>query len=56
MRETRDFAVIKLLVTSTHMPTLCNEFFQNRNGVVVRGAEAQDHENKKKDGPNWRKY
>ena len=45
MREARGFAVVKLSVTSTHMPTLYNGYL-NRIGVVVRGAKAQHHENK----------
>ena len=57
MREARGFAVVKLSVTSTHMPTLYNGYL-NRIGVVVRGANAQHHENKikKKEGPNCGKY
>ena len=45
MREARGFAVVKLSVTSTHMPTLYNGYL-NRIGVVVRGAKTQHHENK----------
>ena len=45
MREARGFAVVKLFVTSTHMPTLYNGYL-NRIGVVVKGAKAQNHENK----------
>ena len=55
MREARGFAVVKLSVTSTHMPTLYNGYF-NRIGVVVRVAKAQHHEEKKGEGPNWGKY
>ena len=57
MRETRGFVVVKLSVTSTHMPTLYNGYL-NRIGVVVRGAKAQHHENKikKEESPNWGKY
>ena len=54
MREARCFAVVKLSVMFTHMPTLYN-WYLNRIGVVVRGAKAQHHENKikKEEGPNW---
>ena len=45
MREARGFAVVKLSVTSTHMPTIYNGYL-NRIGVVVRGAKAQHNENK----------
>ena len=57
MREARDLAIVKLSVTSTHMPTLYNGYL-NRIGVIVRGAKAQHHENKikKEEGPNWGKY
>ena len=47
MREARDFAVVKLFVTSTHMPTLYNGYL-NRIGVVVRGAKATHHKKKKR--------
>ena len=48
MWEARGFAVVKLSVTSTHMPTLYNGYL-NRIGVVVRGAKAQHHEKWKKE-------
>ena len=49
MREARGFAIVKLLVTSTHMPTVYNEYL-NRIGVVMRGSKSQHRENKIKKG------
>ena len=49
MREVHGFAVVKLSVTSTHMPTHNNGYL-NRIGVIMRGAKVQHHENKIKKG------